>query len=128
MLNYVVDFCIDMYDKCLSDVHSPMIFVLRLEDICEISVPYAIPEPTEDCPKMTERNESMYTQFNWSTEKAYKFHAQISEETVSMLCSKLSGFLQNVTQQGIDDLYADLNKTMLNAAHNVGACKSAKIK
>ena len=45
-----------------------------------------------------------------------------------MLCSKLSGFLQNVTQQGIDDLCADLNKTMLNAAHNVGACKSAKIK
>ena len=45
-----------------------------------------------------------------------------------MLCSKLSGLLQNVTQQGIDDLCADLNKTMLNAAHDVGACKLAKIK
>ena len=128
MLNHVVDFCIDMYDKCLSDVHCPMRFVLRLEDIGEIPVPYVIPEPTEDCPKMSERNESMYTQFNWSTEKAYKFHAQISEETVAMLCSKLSGLMQNVTQQGIDDLCADINKTMLNAAHDVGACKSTKIK
>ena len=52
----------------------------------------------------------------------------MSEETIAMLCSKLSGLSQNVTQQGIDDLCVDLNKTMLNAAHKVGACKTAKIK
>ena len=49
-----------------------------------------------------------------------------SEETVQHLCTNLSIVSQNVTQEGIDTLCSELNKTMLNAANVAGISKKVK--
>ena len=118
MLRFLIDFDIDMFDQCLSDVHCPMRFVLKFNNSLANKDLLVVNQSPNDT--------SYYTVVEWSRDKIPDYVAQISEETVQHLCTNLSIVSQNVTQEGIDTLCSELNKTMLNAANVAGISKKVK--
>ena len=122
MLPYVSDFNIEMFDSCMSDVHSPFEFVLVFnhcdktvcntecleEDRSVINSQYdRLPnenKKSNDLPNM---------KFQWNAELAIEFQNVTSDIDLTNLSNQLGILSQNITEDGINQLCQCLNEIII---------------
>ena len=134
MIPYVHDFSVEMFDPCLSDVHSAITCVIGKShpiDLCEVDYgtgPFLEGMPHNLTKTETEKNVTVGPQkliFRWTPETATAYECEIAniEPEINVLCNHLYDLRQNISQKGINDLCDQLNKAMIETAKKVGAYK-----
>ena len=133
MLPYVYDFCVEMFDPCLSDVHSAI--------TCAFFNGSLIPVPSGNSHNQSswdgndpQRNEEIVTaerqkmRFQWSPQTAAAFESEFSsiEAELDILNENLLHLSQNSSQEGVNKLCEMLNETIIKTAKKVGAYKVVK--
>ena len=133
MLPYVYDFCVEMFDPCLSDVHSAI--------TCTFFNGSLIPVPSGNSHNQSsgdgndpQRNEEIVTaerqkmRFQWSPQTAAAFESEFSsiEAELDILNENLLHLSQNSSQEGVNKLCEMLNETIIKTAKKVGAYKVVK--
>ena len=105
---YIVDFYIDMYDKCLSDVHCPVCIVMSGKKCSTI----------ENNIGLVTHNEYLKTKhvkIAWKQELSNQYTHSFNVKEIEQFQSKLTHIMSemdHVTQHIIDTLYTDM-KTIL---------------
>ena len=129
MIPYINDFCVELFDPCLSDVHSAITCTISNNTP---SLPchnvYGTRPFLEDPTIENEENDSVGFQkfiFRWTPETATAYEYEISniEPEFEVLCNHLHDLNKNVSQSGINELCEKLNNTMIDVAKKVGAYK-----
>ena len=132
MLPYVSDFNIEMFDSCMSDVHSPLEFVLVFNH-CDETV------GNKECfeedrsvlisqhgrlPNVNKKSNGLPNmKFQWNAELAIEFQNVISNTDFTNLSDQLDTLSQNITEDGVNQLCQCLNEKMIETATKAGVYK-----
>ena len=114
MFPSVLDFHVDEFDSCLSDVHLPLSTTLKMEN---------------EFLKPNETINQNYTAIKfktiWKTEKKKDYQDAFSSEKILKLAENFENLSQsnNLSQKNIDDLAAELTQILVEPAKQVGICK-----
>ena len=116
IFEHISKFEIDVFDKCMSDVHCLLSFSLGIggaADDCKNESSNVFPEP----PK-----QGNYLSFKWSTEKASNFKSNLDNHVKNVL-DNLGNAEGNITQDSMDSLCSLLSDSFINAAIEADICK-----
>ena len=119
LLRFLVDFNIDMFDQCLSDVYCPMRFKLHFNNPLAKKFDVVVNQSPND-----KSEASYHTAVAWSSDKIPDYVTQISEETIYVLICHL--FPKMLPKNASIHSALELNNTMLNAANVAGISKKIK--
>ena len=139
MIPYIHDFCVELFDTCLSDVHNAITCVITNSipsDPCQNvhgGRPF-LEDPSHHLATIeNEDNKADVFQkliFRWTPETAAAYECEISniEPEFEVLCNHLHDLCQNVSQHGINELCDKLNNTMIDVAKKGGGLQSSEKK
>ena len=110
----VVDFIIDKYDSCMSDVHLPLCATIKIDN-----------EFKKQNETVSQKYKTLEYKSTWKVEKKNEYQEAFSNEKISKLTEKLQNlsFSNDVTQEKIDSITSDLTNILLEPAKQVGICK-----
>ena len=113
----VKDFNVDIFDRCLSDVHCPIMLTLQSEDILNSDS-----LRNESREARTGPDKSNYLAFQWNSNSMldFKQHTKDYSEVMHKYVDQLEA---DVNQEGIDIFYSHLCDMFLSTAKEVGVCK-----
>ena len=119
LLPCVADFSVDIFDRCMSDVHSPICLGIK-----NVPVVKNVPNlSNENCEKIPFKSK-------WKPESKIEYQNSFSESDIMQLSEKilnqqLSG---NPTKEDIEKLVIDLTSVIVKPAKQVGLCKKIPTK
>ena len=127
-LPYVVDFRIDCYDACYSDVHAPI--CLSVSSIESDKVPgdvYIAENSVGEC-EVDETTGKDYIQvddlkFNWSKDEKDVYIETVYNSDVSLLKDRLSNLKGDINKANVDSFCDILKDFMIDTAKEAGALK-----
>ena len=114
MLPYVTDFSVDMFDRNMSDVHSPI--CLDIQDIPIVKT----------SPNISHENfEKIQYKSTWKPESKPQYQNSFSDIKITELSEKILQLEQSptTTKKDIEDLAKDLTEVLVEPARQVGLCK-----
>ena len=111
---FILDFYVDSYDSCMSDVHLPLVATIKIES--ELI-------KTNDC--VGPKYETLKFRSTWENEKKKDFKEAFSNEKILALTEKLQNttFLSELSQEKIDLVSKELTNILVEPAKQVGICK-----
>ena len=115
----ISDFSVDVFDNCMSDVHSPI--CLKLKNIATV----------KNAPILTEENcEKIPYKSVWKPDKKTQYKNAFSESDIMKLTRDILSrqLSANPTKEEIDKLVTDLTSVIVNPAKKVGVCKKTRKK
>ena len=119
LLPCISDFFVDVFDRCMSDVHSPICI-----DIKNVPIVNNTPQlPEEKCEKLSYSS-------RWKAESKDEYvNAFVENDIMQLSHSILSQQLSpNPTQHEIDKLVTDLTSVIITPAKKVGLVKKIRVK
>ena len=121
VLPFVTDFAVDLLDKTLSDIHSPISLTVRK---CLVSANEPVVEPeTHD---YTTHNIKTF-KHKWKPGVGKEFCAAFSENSIENLENKVHSLDPNyTTQDKIDELNQELSDYFIKTAQSVGLFKEVR--
>ena len=131
MLPYVSDFNTEMFDSCMSDVHSPLEFVLVFNH-CDKTVgntecleeDRSVLISHDSLPNVKRKSNALQNmKFQWNAKLAVEFQNVISDIDFTILTNKLYILSQNITEDGKNKLSQCLNAKILETATKAGFYK-----
>ena len=114
LLNYISNFYVDIFDRCMSDVHSP---------IClEINLPYNVINPSLACDQKYEK--ILFTS-KWKPELKEQYHTMFDVTDLSNISATISQLHMstNPSELQINQLVADLTTAILKPAKSLHMCR-----
>ena len=110
----VLDFYVDKYDNCMSDVHLPLVATIKLEN--------EFKKTNED---VGQKYETVKFKSFWESDKKKDFQNAFSNEKILALTEKLQNesFLNDFSQEKIDLISKELTNIIVEPAKHVGICK-----
>ena len=119
LLPFISDFCIDTFDRCMSDVHSPICLNIK-------NVPFVknAPDiPTENCEKILFKPK-------WKPECKIEYQNSFVENDIMLLSEKILSqqLSPNPTKEEIEKIVTDLTSVIVTPAKQVGMCKKYRPK
>jgi hypothetical protein len=121
LLSYISDFVVDTFDRCMSDVHSP-IFI----DIKNVPVVKSVPLQHENFEKIAYKS-------SWKPECKILYQNSFEENDIMVLSENILNreLSANPSKEEISKLVMDLTNVIVNPAKQIGLCKkifSKKVK
>ena len=116
---YIVDFYIDIYDKCLSDVHCPVCIVMSGKKCSTI----------ENNIGLVTHNgylKTKHVKIAWKQELSNQYTQSFNVKEIEQFQSKLTHIMSemdHVTQHIIDTLYTDMKTILIHPAKVTGMYK-----
>ena len=128
LMSGIIDFNVEQYDSCLSDTHSALSMVLRLEGRCYMQRPGIQEEENLDLDseEIHDTNDFEYEELKtkWSNDIKSEYMEAFSSSDINLLIQKLDSLNpSNVTQNVMDDIVKDLGKLYIDPARHIGICK-----
>ena len=119
MLPCVSDFSVDIFDRCMSDVHSPICLVIKNVSL----VKNAEILPNENCKKILYKS-------TWKPESKLEYQNSFEENNIMQLTDQIlrQQLSNNPTKNEIEKLVTDLTSVILKPAQKIGLCKKSKSK
>ena len=110
----VLNFHVDKYDNCMSDVHLPLSTTIKVAN--EFKKPNEI---------VTQKYETLEYRATWNAEKKSEYQDTFSKEKILSLTKKLEHIscTTEITQENIDYLTTELTNILVEPAKQVGMCK-----
>jgi exonuclease III len=110
----ISDFCIDVFDRCMSDVHSPI--CLSIKNVQTIKNVQHLPE--ENC-------ENILYKSVWKPESKTQYKNAFVENDIMQLSRDILSqqLSANPSKEEIGKLVTDLTSVIVNPAKKVGLCK-----
>lgn len=121
LLPHVIDFKVDVFDKCLSDVHSPLCLSMRKE----IKV---VTEKTSNVIPSTIDSGKTFKNFRckWKPGIEKDFISNFSEPDIEILSSNIHNTDQtDCSTEKIDSLVGELSDLFIKTAQSIGLCKES---
>ena len=113
---YILDFRIDPFDSCMSDIHLPICFELNLQKQAE-----HIQEETN------QKYSTIKFKSTWKVEKKEEYISAFSQNSILQCREKLlNQTLWETTQENMDQLSTDLAAILVEPAKQIGICKRVK--
>ena len=115
----IVDFIVDTFDKCMSDVHSPLCLDLSnipiIKNACHTS--------SENCEKLTYKP-------TWKPESKTQYQNSFDENEIMQVSEKILSqqMSLNPTKEEMDELVKDLTSVLVDPAKRIGLCKKQRSK
>ena len=115
LLTYVSDFCVDTFDRLMSDVHSPICL-----DLKNVPLVKNEPLPMENCEKIPYKS-------TWKPEAKIQYQNSFAESDIMHLTENIlrQQLSDNPTKEEIDLLASDLTSVILDPAKKLGLCKKS---
>ena len=114
---YILDFRIDTFDSCMSDIHLPLCMDLNLKKQAE-----HFQEET------SQKYSTIKFKSSWKAEKKVEYVAAFSQNSISQFREKiLNQTLWGTDQENMDNLSNDLAAILVEPAKQVGLCKRVKL-
>ena len=112
----ISDFCIDVFDRCMSDVHSPI--CLSIKNVQTIKNVQHLPE--ENC-------ENILYKSVWKPESKTQYKNAFVENDIMQLSRDILSqqLSANPSKEEIGKLVTDLTSVIVNPAKKVGLCKKS---
>ena len=114
LLDCISNFYVDTFDRCMSDVHSP---------IClEINLPYNVVNAAVAC---DQKYDQILFNSKWKPELKEQYQNMFSEIDISHLREKTNQLYMspNPSELEINELVSELTSTILKPAKSLGMCK-----
>ena len=111
---FVLDFYVDNFDNCMSDVHLPLCTTLKLES-----------EYKKQNEVINQNFKSIEYKASWKNEKKVDYQQAFSNEKILSLTEKLGNLSlsENISQEKIDFITTELTNIIVEPAKQVGICK-----
>ncbi|XP_030839274.1 uncharacterized protein LOC115923141 [Strongylocentrotus purpuratus] len=110
----IQNFQVDLFDKCLSDVHCPIVMTLQST--------HTHNQEIHDVNTICDSSKPRYMSFKWDRENANEYSDRLHRLTL-----QLSGIVENihgnVSQELVDHCYSEICNSFLQAAQDIGVCK-----
>ena len=127
LFSCITHFSIDVFDKCLSDVHCPVSMTLQSKNsksvdvglVCDISQNTAESNSNSELQSTESQH---YLKFRWDSNSAVLFKQKIRDSTEE-LCKNMVCLERNANQDSIDSYYSQLCDMFVNVAQDVGICE-----
>ena len=119
LLSCIADFCVDTYDRCMSDVHSPICLTIK-------HVPFV-----QNAPHLpTETFEKILYKSKWKPESKTEYQNSFVENDIMLLSEKVLSqqCSANPTKEDIETIVTDLTSVIMAPAKQVGMCKKYRSK
>ena len=115
----ISDFSVDVFDRCMSDVHSPI--CLTIKNVPTVKNIRKLPD--EKCEKIPYKS-------SWNPDKKTEYkNAFVGNDIMQLTRDILSQQLSaNPSKEEIDKLVTDLTSVIVNPAKEVGLCKKIRKK
>ena len=114
MLPFLSDFCVEMFDKCMSDLHCPISCQVHLSQ--SYTITNSIDSLDEDAPHT--RHTGM--PLNWSNDIAINFKNCIQGNEIDKLEEFLNEITPHANPNDLNELCEKLNDTLIEAAKKAG--------
>ena len=116
----ILNFDVDTFDNCLSDVHCPITFSLHAVNTNHI--PKNV-QPHDDEVTDSEGAPVINMSFKWSLYKAAEFKRNISVSDLDILSCELEGVKLDPSQENIDIFCNKLCGVFIDTAKKLDVCK-----
>ena len=125
LFHNVQNFQVDLFDKCLSDVHCPIIVTLQSKHTFnETSNEHLMADPQFNT--VCNFSVSKFMSFKWDPEKVVEYSDRLHGLTSHLQPLKVNNY-ENISQDMIDNYYSTISGYLLQAAQDVGVCKWKEI-
>ena len=124
VLPFVINFKVDIFDKCLSDVHTPLCLTMRTEAqiIPKNTATFATPNTGES--KVIKNYKC-----RWKPGIEQDFKSNFSVESIENLSNNIQNTdVSDITTEKINSLTSELSDLFIKTAQSVGLCKETSNK
>ena len=110
----VLDFYVDNFDNCMSDVHLPLCTTLKVEN-----------ENKKQKEVFIQNYKPIEFKASWKIEKKVEYQQAFSNEKILSLTEKLESLSlsEHISQENIDFITTDMTNIIVEPAKQVGICK-----
>ena len=116
---HIVDFYVDIFDKCMSDVHCPICLVMSCNS--DVST-----DKANDCIDNSKYSVTTNVRCRWNEEMSEQYTLSFDMETIENFQIYLRNIILNmckVTQDIIDNMYIDMKELFIQPAKKTGIYK-----
>lgn len=117
----IQNFQVDLFDKCLSDVHCPIIMTLQSKHTHNQELVNDGRGETQSN-TICDSSKPRYMSFKWGCENVNEYSDRLHSLTL-----QLSGIMKdihgNASQELVDHCYSEICNSFLQAAQDIGVCK-----
>ena len=117
LLSCIAEFSVDTFDRCMSDVHSPICLKLKNVPIVE-NAPILLNENYKKIPYKAK----------WNPELKSQYKNAFAEGDLTRLSENISQLSTNPTKEEIEKIVSDLTSVIVTSAKDVGLCKKVPSK
>ena len=114
LLPCISEFCVDTFDRCMSDVHSPICLGVK-----------NVPVVKNETNFSNENGEKILFKSKWKPESKTDYQNSFIENDIGELSEKILAqqLSENPTKADIENLVTDLTSVIVKPAKQVGLCK-----